>query len=725
MRPLALGEFFAKLACKYCFNIDAPGFPAIFEPIQLAVCCPGGSERAILTMQAKTELDPEGFITIYVDSSNAYNAADRAMMLESVYSDSRLSHLWRAYAFCYATPSHLLLRQHGAIVDSISSAQGGRQGCVLAGLGYAHLFQPAYENCIRGLDNTTARAIMDDLAITGPPEEVFAAYNAYKRDAEARGVRVNISKTYAVQAAGSLSSATLALATANGFDADHVLVGNHPYVGGYVGVDDAQGRTFLAGKLAKQQAITRAISDIDFPLHLALNVAKIHVLPRPIFYLRSLRYRVTRAPLAAFDSTLTTALLRRCNLSHDLPTSALLSFTQPVGNGGTGVRPLERVAPAGKWAASVAVARDVQVFADAAGNAEPAFTLPSIVDRNLAYADLVVAGIATADESCESYHDIEISDDEKKAWGPVVDPRLQFLPARPDLIVSFYNGERTIRSLQFMLSRTMDNAVLQRFLDSDECTIADRIRLTSCRAKESGLWLSLSALCLPMPDPLFRLALRLRLGLPPLAHDLPSPCPLCNKGVGADGTPDAWHPFACSAVRRRMVTTRHDRGMELVCRYARMCSVIASLEPKDFKSLVPDGEFFFSCLSALSDLTGVHPTAPSHLLASPQPGKALKRRVRVKHVKYDPLARATGSTLFALAVDSFGHLHDEFFKLLDLIEEEATLAPFLAAPGRLTRDDFLHIFSTQWQTDNARIVHQWLRMCRKRMHSSSLLQSGF
>ena len=86
-------------------------------------------------MQAKTELDPEGFITIYVDSSNAFNAADRAMMLESVYSDSRLSHLWRAYAFCYATPSHLLLRQHGAVVDSISSAQGGRQGCVLAGLG--------------------------------------------------------------------------------------------------------------------------------------------------------------------------------------------------------------------------------------------------------------------------------------------------------------------------------------------------------------------------------------------------------------------------------------------------------------------------------------------------------------------------------------------------------------------------------------------------------------
>jgi hypothetical protein len=49
LRPLALGEFFVKLACKYCFALDAVNFPGIFEPIQLAICCPGGSERAVLT----------------------------------------------------------------------------------------------------------------------------------------------------------------------------------------------------------------------------------------------------------------------------------------------------------------------------------------------------------------------------------------------------------------------------------------------------------------------------------------------------------------------------------------------------------------------------------------------------------------------------------------------------------------------------------------------------
>ena len=715
LRPLALGELFVKLACKYCFNLDAPGFPDIFEPIQLAVCCPGGSERAIMTVQAKTELNPTGFMTIFVDASNAYNTADRALMLESVYSDRRLSHLWRAYSFCYSQASQLLLRQHGVVIDTIASAQGGRQGCVLAGLGYAHLFQPAYEACIDGLPNTMARAIMDDLAITGPPAEAFAAYASFKAAAVARGVNVNLIKTCAVQADGILSDGTLALAVANGFHASNVKVGNHEYVGGYIGVDDAAGRAFLVAKLNKQQNIARAIRDSDFPLHLALNVAKTHALPRPTFYFRSLPYRVSREPLEDFDGDVQASLMRRCNLSHELPPSALLSLTQPVGNCGLGLRSLAQVRPAGKWSASVSVAADVQSFADAADS-----PLPFMLDREAAFADLVAAGARVADPTVDSYYDIKIDEEEKKAWGPYVDARLQFLPSSADRIIFYYCGERTIHSLQFMLSRSVANAALDRFLAGDECTVSDRIRLTSCRAKESGLWLQLHPLSLPMPDPLFRIALRLRLGLPPCAKDLPSPCPLCGKGVGVDGTPDAWHPFACSSVRRRMVTTRHDRGMELLCRFARSCSVIASLEPKDFKSLVPDGEFFFSGFSALGDLSGVHPTAPSHLHASPQPGKAAERRAAAKDAKYASHAESVGSSFSAFVVDSFGCMHKHFTKFLDRIEEEASLAPFLASPGRLSRDDFLSLFAAQWQSDNARIVLQWLRMCRKRMHGSLL-----
>ena len=102
-----------------------------------------------------------------------------------------------------------------------------------------------------------ARAIMDDLTITGPPAKAFAAYASFKAAAVARGVNINMIKTCAVQADGILSDGTLALAVANGFHASNVKVGNHEYVGGYIGVDDAAGRAFLVAKLNKQQNIAR------------------------------------------------------------------------------------------------------------------------------------------------------------------------------------------------------------------------------------------------------------------------------------------------------------------------------------------------------------------------------------------------------------------------------------------------------------------------------------
>ena len=322
----------------------------------------------------------------------------------------------------------------------------------------------------------------------------------------------------------------------------------------------------------------------------------------------------------------------------------------------------------------------------------------------------------TVDASFNTYYDIKLDEDEKKSWGPYADGRLQFLPVDPSRINTFYVGERKLPSLQFVLSRRLASCKLDAFLDSADCTIADRIRLESCRSKESGRWLRLHPLIEPLSDAHFRIALRLRLGLPPLRYDVPLPCPMCKKGVDAEGNPDPWHPFACSAVRRRMVTTRHDRAMELVCRYARSCSVIARTEPKDFKSLVPDSELFFASKTLLTDLSGVHSLAPSHLERFPAPGQAMQHRATDKHNKYDAHAEATGCTFSPLVMDAFGSMHKEFADVLDSIAEEAGLAAFAPAPGLLSPDDFLCALSAQWQKDNALIVLEWQRLCRKRMY---------
>ena len=357
----------------------------MFETIQVAVGCPGGPQRALLHQQAAVEANPVNHITIYVDCTNAFNSADRAMMLESVYGDPNLSNTWRAYAFCYSQPSCLLLRENGNVIESITSQQGGRQGCVLAGLGYAHLFQRAYTTCTSGLHNTTARAVMDDFAITGPPGEAFAAFAAFKQMAEDRGVQVNTAKTYVQQALGSFSAETVRLCLEHNVPNNHMIHGNHDkYLGGYVGVDDAAGQAFVAATLERQDAITRAIRDSDFPSHLAYFVAKLHLLPRPIYLLRSLPSRATTLPIQQFDQSLRDALMQRCDLPTPLPPSALHSLTQPVGNGGAGLRSLSSISAAAKWAAAVSVATDVQQFIDASDS-----ILPFVTERLDAHDELV------------------------------------------------------------------------------------------------------------------------------------------------------------------------------------------------------------------------------------------------------------------------------------------------------------------------------------------------
>ena len=96
----------------------------------------------------------------------------------------------------------------------------------------------------------------------------------------------------------------------------------------------------------------------------------------------------------------------------------------------------------------------------------------------------------------------------------------------------------------------------------------------------------------------------------------------------------------------------------------------------------------------------------------------MDRRATAKHSKYDPHASATDSSFYPLVVDSFGSMHEAFVKVLDLVDEEAGLAAFAPMPGRMSRDDFLAVFASQWQRDNAYIVLQWQRMCRMHLYSS-------
>ena len=68
----------------------------------------------------------------------------------------------------------------GYVVDSFLGEEGVNQGCVLAGLAYAFLFNDAYVAAAGEAKGLTAKAIVDDFTVVGPREVVFSVIDLWR-----------------------------------------------------------------------------------------------------------------------------------------------------------------------------------------------------------------------------------------------------------------------------------------------------------------------------------------------------------------------------------------------------------------------------------------------------------------------------------------------------------------------------------------------------------------
>jgi hypothetical protein len=705
LRPLAIGEEFLRIAAKYCFNLDAGSFSEIFEPIQLAIGSAGGSERALQTIQAALEHGAQhGHIALHIDAINAYNEADRGRMLSEIYADERLSNTWKMYSFVYGRPSPLLICEHGNVLQTIMSRNGGKQGDVLAGLGYARLFQRIYEHATSDLPNVTAKAIVDDFTLVGPPLEVFTAYDRFKTAAALAGVRINTTKTVVQQPAGNPTDQTRFMTASREL---RLVMGNYKCLGGVVGLDDRAMVSWLQEKLLGQAPLKRAIADEDCPALLALNLTKVCLLPVPTYLMRSMPYRNIAAPISDLANQHVTTLIARHGMPTPLPPSAQTSLSQPGRNGGVGIRSVSDNAPAAKWAAAAAAAADVQRFVS------DDVRLPFVVDREICHQLLVDGGVTVKDPRYE----FELISDSPNDEDNKRKPKSYDLPLDPADIHTHYDGAARLPELQRSFTCQLEDMKLQLFLASDDCKQVDTIRFNSCRASR-GRWLTTDYAYL-LTNYQASIALRLWLGLDPLANTSLSSCPLCHKNM----VHDQWHALSCVKIRRRAVTTRHDSAAQLLCRYARSNGALARIEPKDEGSLVPDGEVILPTKTILFDISGTHPAAPTYRSNNARhPGAAISARESIKNNKYSTYASNLSAIFVPFVIDTYGWLGKHATKLIKEIDDDA-FHPRLGLPAttRITSANFLGLLAVDWQRNNALIIFQWFSMIRRsRLRSAAI-----
>jgi hypothetical protein len=687
IRPLALGEEFLKLANLYCYKLNGSEYADIFEPVQYAMKSRGGCEKAIQSIQATLEQSDE-HVSIQLDITNAYGTADRAKMLEAVYANPALINSWKLYDLSYSRPSQLLVRKSGRVVHAIVSENGVKQGDVLATLGFCTLIQPALEEIDEHYD-VTIKAIADDIAISGHPNHVFKAYGHLVQLLAPLGLLPNQQKSF-VQAPHDVTEMIADLA---GEYELPIKIGNSKYVGSMIGFDIQEFRSFLAGKFDKLRAIEQAICDPDMPALYAIYYTRLCVWTKPIYLLRTLPIQVTLDMAAELRDSILGILLQRLELPSPLPDTANFCFQQPVKQGGMGFRESGLLALAARWASLALAAPQVDSL-----QRDPSCPSPLIRERAFIYNTLRSEGLPATDLV---YQGVEPSHEN---W--------ELLPANLGSTAVHYvdNEGQHVRHLQRMVTLSLEAIRREAFLSSGVCSELDLIRIRACKQKCASFWLI-------YPNPYLteqqvKLIVRIRAGLPPVDDRLPTHCVCKEKFLLSR---DPYHAFSCSRLKRRSINTRHDMCQNLIAAFARSNSCIVHCTPKQYRSLVPDGDVVFAYSSDFFDVSGTHPLAPSIVDSAINcENKARQMREATKQAKYFDYSKSRDKGFVPFVLETYGGIGEKASKFLLKIENEGSqgLVLGITNPFRLKIQQFLIDLSATWQAGNANIILEWLRMLR-------------
>jgi hypothetical protein len=164
------------------------------------------------------------------------------------------------------------------------------------------------------------------------------------------------------------------------------------------------------------------------------------------------------------------------------------------------------------------------------------------------------------------------------------------LPNHFNDIVTVFTNKPAVH-LQRQLAAQMHNSMVARAQQKAYWKDVDRRRLLLCMMDRSYSWLinAPNSAGLVMADPIYRMAICLHVGLPPVFFrdtDVPIPCPNGCQGVDMRLTP--YHELHCRSENKRGRNVMHNR---FCCHYVRLCNLVGipvHVTPAAYAGLDPD-----------------------------------------------------------------------------------------------------------------------------------------
>jgi hypothetical protein len=204
--------------------------------------------------------------------------------------------------------------------------------------------------------------------------------------------------------------------------------------------------------------------------------------------------------------------------------------------------------------------------------------------------------------------------------------------------------------LQRHLTRLVESAEAARLRNT--LSNVDNARVIANAAKWASTWLltvpSRSEFCIPNMH--YRIAFRLRLGLPPLA--VPNVGCVC----GASLATAPLHPLHCGACSA-LVTARHDGVKQRLAQTAHMLGADALLEPRTViysDDRHPDIALLIGNTNLTTDVTIANPLAPSNVRRAQRAlATAIAAETR-KEARYAEEAKQQGTSFCAFGLEVLG-----------------------------------------------------------------------
>lgn len=632
VRPIALGEVFFRIATRLAHGrISQDHLTNYFGDIQLAFA-PGASETAV--HKIVSEAMQAGHAVLGVDVANAFNTLSRAKAIQAIFNDPEMAPIWRILHYAYGEAVQLHHVGDDGFHKTIASAEGFRQGDLLAGLVFAYAIQPALRAVLAELPTVKATAIYDDVSFTGPPADLINAYRSFAIKMAELGLQLQPDKSFLIALNGEAISQQVqqeAIALRVPVKRNVRLLGTQ------VGIDQQLVRDELLRAMQdRYEQVWSGIGHELMPVQIAMSLLRVAAVPMLGYLMRTTPADALMPTALAFDESVITAAARKLKVDEgDLQLQTTLQL--PLRHGGFGLRP----------------ARKVMHFAYVGAFAQAAPLIKSAAGMQPVRASLAHIHTVVTDE--------QILARLPPPNAPAAAVLAHFAQAAPA------NNLKLQRAMTRFVAKREHAAIRAGHVAAGRAEDTARVTSTAGAAASAFLLAEPTMPRTTINDSEFILASHLRLGVPLDGRDRECGCSRASRSVTT-------HMFSCKHRGKGDTYWRHtlvrDCLMDLISEAG--CSVRkepAGLVADNGKR--PDLEVYINDECKLIDVTVTVPTSRSYLAAAAVPRQVLRRAEMKKQVKYDPVALAIKATFVPFAMDLFGGFGEQAIKFLSLLSTHA------------------------------------------------------